>query len=336
MEHSLTANKCRPGRRRTLAAIAGMAVLAGAGAQAATPGYPAYPIHLVVPFPPGGSVDTVARNIAPELEQQLGQHVIIENRGGANSVIGAEYVRRAKPDGYTVLLNASLQVSNPTLLKSARYDPIKDFVPITEIGALPQIMVVNATSPYKTVTDLVNAARGNPGKLTWAIAAFGAAEHFACEMVNVQAKVDMPVIPYKGGGPGLVGVMGGQVTAMIEPMASAYPQVKSGRLRALAVASAERLPALPNLPTVAENGFPGFDMPSWYGLWAPADTPHEVVDRLHQAIHQVLQNPAVLKRMSAISFMPIGSSPAEFARFQARQLEQYRAIIQQADIKADS
>lgn len=322
--------------RCALAAATCLIALASTNAHATAPDYPAYPIHLIVPFPPGGSVDTVARNITPELERQLGQHIIIENRGGANSVIGAEYVRRAKPDGYTFLLNASLQVSNPTLLASARYDPIKDFVPVTEIGALPQIMVVNASSPYKTVTDLVSAARSNPGKLTWAIAAFGAAEHFACEMVNVEAKIDMPVIPYKGGGPGLVGVMGGQVTAMIEPMASAYPQVKSGRLRALAVASAQRLPALPDLPTVAENGFPGFDMPSWYGLWAPANTPRDIVERLHQAIHKVLQNPAVLKRMSAISFIPIGSSPAEFAEFQARQLAQYRTTIKQAGIKVDN
>ncbi|ARP86549.1 Bug family tripartite tricarboxylate transporter substrate binding protein [Bordetella genomosp. 9] len=327
----------RPGAtRRALIAAACMAAVVGTGAAAAAPAdYPSEPIYLVVPFPPGGSVDTVARVIAPRLEASLGQRLVVENRGGANSVIGAQHVRQAKPNGYTILLNASLQVANPVLLRTATYDPIKDFVPISEIGALPQIVVVKKDSPYKTVADLVNDARKRPGELTWATAAFGAAGHLACELVNVQADIKMPVIPYKGGGPALVDVMGGHVTAMIEPMASAYPHVESGRLRALAVTSAQRLPSLPDLPTVAESGFPDYDMPSWYGLWAPAGTPQPIVDRLYQAVDQALKDPAVAKRLAAISFMPIASTPAEFAKFQAGQLAQYRNLISKANIKVD-
>ena len=320
--------------RNALAAAACMLAF-GNAVNAAETKYPTDPINLVVPFPPGGSVDTVARIMAPQLERQLGQRIIIENRGGANSVIGAEYVKRAKPDGYTILLNASLQVANPGLLTSAHYDAINDFVPITEIGALPQIVVVSAKSPYKTMNDLVGAARNDPGKLTWAIAAFGAAEHFACELVNVQAKVDMPVIPYKGGSPGLVDVMGGQVTAMIEPMASAYPQVQSGNMRALAVASPERMPTVPGLPTMNESGFHDFDMPSWYGLWAPAKTPRHVVDRLNQAVRNALKDPAVMKRMASIDFVPVGSSSEDFAKYQLKQMTQYNDLVKQAGIKVD-
>jgi len=297
--------------------------------------YPSRPIKLVVPFPPGGSVDTVARILAPSLEAQLGQPIVVENRGGANSIIGAQHVKSAKPDGYTILLNASLQIANPALLKSANYDPIHDFTPIAGIGALPQLLVVNASAPYKNVKDLVDAARKHPGDLTWATAALGSAGHLASELVNVQGKIKMPVIPYKGGAPALVDVMGGHVTAMVEPMASAYPHVQAGRLRALAVTSAQRLPSVRDLPTVAEGGFPDFDMPSWYGLWAPVGTPQPIVERLSQEVRNALKVPAVAEKLSQLSFIHWGSSPAEFAKYQEKEYAKYRALIKDADIHVD-
>jgi len=322
-------------RRSLLSAVCALALMGPALANTGQGGYPAGPIRLVVPFPPGGSVDTVARTLAPQLEKQLGQPVVIENRPGASSVIGAQHVKQAKPDGYTLLLNASLQMANPSLLTTATYDAINDFVPITEIGALPQLLVVKADSPYRTVADLIADARKRPREVQWAIAAFGAAGHLACELVNVEAKVDMPVIPYKGGGPALVDLMGGHVSAMIEPMASAYPHVQSGRLRALAVTSDQRLASLPDLPTVAESGFPGFDMPSWYGLWAPAGTPQNVVNRVQKEVRQALRDPVVAEKLASISFQPVGSSPDEFGQYANSEFNKYIALISAARIKAD-
>ncbi len=323
--------------QRTLISMGcALAVCGTAAAATSTPeAYPTGPIRIVVPFPPGGSVDTVARSIAPQLQAQLGQPVVIENRPGASSVIGAQHVKQAKPDGYTILLNASLQMANPPLMTTVTYDPINDYVPITQIGALPQLVVVRADGPYKTMADLVNDAKKRPGEVTWAIAAFGAAGHLACELVNVQAKVQMPIIPYKGGGPALTDLMGGHVAAMIEPMASAYPQVQSGRLRALAVTSEKRLPSLPDLPTVAESGYPGFDMPSWYGLWAPAGTPKSVVDRIQREVHKALLVPAVEEKLAAISFIPVASSPEEFSKYAKNELSKYTTLIRQANIKAN-
>jgi len=323
-------------RRSLLSATGAMALAIVAPSWANTgPTYPGGPIRLVVPFPPGGSVDTVARTLAPQLEKQLGQPVVIENRPGASSVIGAQHVKQSKPDGYTLLLNASLQMANPSLLTTATYDALNDFVPITEIGALPQLLVVRADSPYRTVADLVADARKRPREVQWAIAAFGAAGHLACELVNVEAKVDMPIIPYKGGGPALVDLMGGHVSAMIEPMASAYPHVQSGRLRALAVTSDRRLASLPDLPTMAESGFPGFDMPSWYGMWAPAGTPQSVVNRVQKEVLLALRDPKVAEKLASISFQSVGSSPDEFGRYASREFNKYKTLISAARIKAD-
>lgn len=324
-------------RRRTLlmastaTTAAGLVGLSTAHAQS----YPSRLIKLVVPFPPGGSVDAVARALAPQLQSQLGQAIVIENRPGANSVIGAQEVRRSPPDGYTVLLNASLQVVNPQIMTTANYDPEKDFKPITYLGALPQLVIVSADSPYRTLQDLLVDARQSPGRVQWATAAYGAAGHLAAELLKVRAKVDMPIVPYKGGGPALNDLMGLHVAAMIEPMASAYPLVKGGRLRALAITTPKRLPSLPDLPTVAESGFPGFDMPSWYGLWVPAGTSQDIVDRLNTDIRTSMQSPAVSSKLASISFQPVLSSPTEFASFIARETALVKDIVATAKIKLD-
>ncbi|MBO9353237.1 tripartite tricarboxylate transporter substrate binding protein [Bordetella petrii] len=320
-----------PARRRILRAAAlGLALAAAMPAlqtAAAADAWPSQPIRLVVPFPPGGSVDTVARTLGPALQQALGQPIIIENKPGASSVLGARHVKQADPDGYTLLLNASLQVANPLLLDTVTYDALNDFTPITEIGAQPQLILVRQDSPYKTLADLVAAAKAKPGELTWAIAAYGAAGHLACELVNEQAGVNMEVIPYRGGGPALVDLMGGQVTAMTEPMASAYPHVQGGKLRALAVTSNTRVPTVPDLPTVAEAGYAGFDMPSWYGIWAPAGTPQAAVQKIYEATRKALQDPAVKAKFGSMSFMPVGSTPKEFAAFQANEYQTYGKVI---------
>lgn len=312
-------------------AAGGLGSATGAWAQ----GYPARPIKFVVPFPPGGSVDAVARALAPQLQRQLGQPVVIENRAGANSVLGAQDVKRSPADGYTMLLNASLQVVNPLIMSAATYDPEKDFMPITYLGALPQLVIVSADSPYHKLQDLLADARQRPGRVQWATAAYGAAGHLAAELLKVKARVDMPIIPYKGGGPALNDLMGMHVAAMIEPMASAYPLVKGGRLRALAITSPQRLPSLPDLPTVAESGFPGFDMPSWYGLWLPAGSPQDIVERLNAEIKTAMQTPAVSSKLAAISFQPVLSSPAEFTAFVARELAMDKELVVTAKIQLD-
>lgn len=319
--------------RRALLLACASTAMSGAWAQQ---DYPSRPIKLVVPFPPGGSVDAVARTLAPQLQRQLGQAVVIENRPGANSVLGAQTVKRAPADGYTILLNASLQVVNPLIMTSTTtYDPEKDFKPITYLGALPQLVVVSANSPYTNLQALLADAKKRPGEVQWATAAYGAGGHLAAELLKVKAKVDMPMIPYKGGAPALNDLMGMQVAAMIEPMASAYPLVKGGRLRALAVTTSKRLPGLPDLPTVAESGFPGFDMPSWYGVWAPAGTPQDIVDKLNTEIRIAMQTPAVTSKLSAMYFQTVLSSPSEFATFVAQESAMDKDLVATAKIKLD-
>lgn len=329
MEHSNTSPTLR--RRSLLLATAG-AMAAPYGAAFASD-YPSKVIKLVVPFPPGGSVDTVARTLAPQLQQQFNQPVVIENKPGANSVLGAQAVKRAAPDGYTILLNASLQVVNPLIMTATTYDVDKDFTPISYVGALPQLVIVSAQSPYKTLKDLIDDARKRPGEVQWATAAYGAAGHLAAELLSIKAQVDMPIIPYKGGGPAITDLIGMQVSAMIEPMASAYPQVKGGRLRALAVTTAKRLPDLPDLPTVAESGYSGFDMPSWYGVWTPAGTPTAIVSRINSEIRTAINAPKVAKKLSAMFFQPVASSPAEFNTFVSREVGMYKDLVATAKIK---
>jgi tripartite-type tricarboxylate transporter receptor subunit TctC len=319
-------------RRSLLLAGAGLAAASTVGRSWAQ-GYPERPIKLVVPFPPGGSVDTVARALAPQLQGQLGQPVIIDNRPGANSVLGAQHVKRSPADGYTLLLNASLQVVNPLIMTDvSTYDPVNDFTPITYLGALPQLVIVSSQSPYVTLQGMLADARKRPGEVQWATAAYGAAGHLAAELLKVQAKVDMPIVPYKGGAPALNDLIGMHVAAMIEPMASAYPQVKGGNLRALAITTARRLPSLPDVPTVAESGFPDFDMPSWYGIWAPAGTLRDIVDKLNADVKAAMQAPAVVTKLQSMYFQTAVSSPSEFTEFVTRELSMDKKLVAAARI----
>jgi tripartite-type tricarboxylate transporter receptor subunit TctC len=298
--------------------------------------FPSKLVKIVVPFPPGGANDTIARILALQLSTQTGQSFIIENRAGANSVIGATHVRDAPPDGYTVLFNASLQVVNPYLLTTPTYDPQKDFVGITQIGNLPQLVVVNAQSPYRSVQDLVSDAWKRPGRVTWAISSYATAGHLAAELIKLEAKADMPIIPYKGGAPALNDLMGGHVSGMVEPMASALPHVQSGRLRAIAVTTAKRAPELPDVPTVGEGEFPGFDMPTWYGMWAPAGTKAPIVQALAVEVRKAMQAPAVIERLKAMSCQIVASSPEDFATFTALEIAKYRSLVGKAKIKVES
>lgn len=319
-------------RRRLAIGLAGAACLPRAVRAS---DYPVAPVHLVVPFPPGGTVDTLTRLLSSPLAAQLGQPVVVENRGGANGTIGAKYVSQARPDGHTVMLTASNHVINPLVLRTVPYNAISDFTPICYIGYVPQLLVVQQAFPAGNFQEFVNLAKEKPGSLTWATSGMGTAGHLAEELINQQAGLKMQVVAYRGGGPALTDVIAGHVHAMVEPVPSAMPHVKSGRLKVLAVTSPKRALALPDIATVAESGLPDFDLPSWYGLWGPAGLDALVVRRLVTELRAALQAPAVKARLDGMSFETVGGPPDELLALMRRETAKYAAVVKNAGIVID-
>jgi len=305
-----------------LAALSSLACLIGAisfsaqDAMAQSAGsYPNKPIRMVVPYPPGGPTDLTARVVAAEMNQILGQPVVVDNKPGASGMIGAESVARADPDGYTFLANASLHVINPAIYPDMRFDAVKDFVPITQLARVPLVLVVPVNSPIKSLKDLVDYAKQHPGKLNFASAGNASAQQLAGESFKIFAGINMQHVPYKGSAPALADLVGGQVQLMFDSMPSAMPFIKSGKLRPIAVTTPTRAKALPELPTIAESGYPGFDISTWYGFWAPKGTPAPIVAKLSDAAAKVLKQDAVMSKYASMGAEPIGSTPAEFAKF---------------------
>ncbi|WP_231755335.1 tripartite tricarboxylate transporter substrate binding protein [Bordetella sp. N] len=297
--------------------------------------YPSRPISLIVPAPPGGGVDTVGRILAQQLSSLLGVSVVIENKTGAGGVIGARYVKQAKPDGYTLLLNANHQIVNPMIRPSAGYDGLKDFDAITIVGRVPLAVFVSSASPYKSLKELFAAAKAKPGEISWANSSTGTAGHLGTELLRSRGGAETPIINYNGGAQGITAIMGNQVTAMVEPLTSVLPHVAGGKIRVIAVTSAERVAQLPGVPTVAESGFPGYDMNSWYGIWAPKGTPMDIRKRVAEAVNAAVRSPAVKERFDAAAFQPIGSSPAEATAFQADQGKGYQALVDKVKIRVE-
>ena len=293
------------------------------------------PFRIVVPFPPGGTVDTVTRLLSIPFSDAIGQTIIVENRGGAGGTIGARYVSQAAPDGQTILLTASNQVINPLILRSVPYDPVKDFTPICYIGYVPQLVLVKSDFPANTFEEFVSMARSKPNELTWATSALGTAGHFAEELIKMSADLKMSIVPYRGGGPALMDLIAGHVTAMVEPVPSAMPHVQSGRLKVLAVTSAQRAASLPNVPTVAESGMPGFELPSWYGIWGPRGMSDEAVNKIYQAISKALKSEELISKLNALSFVSVAAPPAEFEKFISTETDKYAKIVQTAGIVLD-
>lgn len=318
--------------RRLALGLAAGTLLPQAGHAA---GYPASPVRLVVPFPPGGTVDTLTRLVSQPLAGQLGQPVIVDNRGGANGTIGSKFVAQSQPDGYTLLLTASNQIINPLILKTVPYDAIQDFTAISYIGYVPQLVVVNPSFPASTFGEFLKMARAQPDRLTWATSGLGTAGHLAEELINQRGQLKMQVVPYRGGGPALTDVISGQVTAMVEPTPSALPHVLAGRLKVLAVTSPKRAAALPRVPTVAESGLPGFDLPSWYGLWGPAGLNREVVATLNGELRKALQVAAVKSRLEAISFETVAGPAEDLLGLMLRETSKYREVVRNARISID-
>lgn len=323
-------------RRHFCLTLASAALLASTSARAAQ-AFPNQPVTLIVPFPPGGPTDAMARRLADGLKRQLGQTVVVENRPGAGGNIGAEYVARAKPDGYTIMFGTSGPLAiNGSLYKQQQYDPQKSFAPIIRIGHLPNILVVHPSLPVHNVQELIAYAKQNPDKLSYASSGNGASSHLAGILFNKMAGTQILHIPYKGTGPALNDLLGGQVSMSFTDILTALPHVKAGTLRAIGLASAERSQALPDLPTLSEQGLDGYDVSVFFGIVAPRNTPSDVIDKLNQAFTAVLADPDVKETLHKQGIVEADDkTPQGLASFIDVQVPKWRAIIQEAGVALD-
>ncbi|NML15767.1 Bug family tripartite tricarboxylate transporter substrate binding protein [Azohydromonas caseinilytica] len=315
------------------------AILLGALASAAWPAVRAQSgktLRLIVPFPPGGSTDILARAIGAKLGPALGQTVVIDNKPGAGGSLGATEAARAEADGHTLLMGhiGTLAV-NPALYPRLPYDPLKSFVPVAWVARVPNVLVVNANSPIRTLDDLIRTARAQPGKLTYSSGGNGSAANIAFEYLKLMAKFPMLHIPYKGTAPSVTDLLGGQVDATFTGAPGVLPHVRNGRLRALAVSSPQRLASLPEVPTVAESGFPGFEADQWYGIVAPAGTPAAVVERLNAEINKALQMPAVAQQLAGEGAIPTPTTPKALGELIAREIPRWTEVVKAGHVKPD-
>jgi tripartite-type tricarboxylate transporter receptor subunit TctC len=288
---------------------------------------------MIVAVPPGGPADTLARLVGPKLSDALGQIVVIDNRPGANGIIAYDMAARATPDGYTFVLVAAGVAINPSLYRNVPYDPVRDFAPITLGITVPNILIVHPSVPAKSVKELVSEIKAKQGGFAFASAGNGTSGHLALELFRLTSKTQFVHVPYKGGGPALAETIAGQVQALFSIALAATPQVKAGKVRALAITSAKRSPVAPQLPTVAESGFPGFEVIGWFGWLAPAGTGKAIVGKLNQGIVRALGAPEVNARLQSMSTVPVGDSPQEFARFVRSERDKWAKVIKAANIK---
>jgi tripartite-type tricarboxylate transporter receptor subunit TctC len=315
--------------------VAAALAMAGPWAADAAPAddYPSRPIRIVVPYAPGGGADTVARVVAKRVGETVGQTVVIENRGGAGSIIGTEMVAKAEPDGYTLLLGQSGPISiNPAVYKDLRYDPERDFAPVTMTTAYPYILVVNAKLPVKSLQDFVALAKTKPGAMNYGTTGIGAANHLVTELFNGKAGLKMAHIPYRGTALAVADLVGEQVTVVFGDPVSVLPHMQAGTLRALAVTSTQRSPIAPDVPTVAESGYPGFDAIAWHGILAPAKTPPAIVKKLNAEIVSALQHPETRDLLVKQAMQTVGNTPEEFAAFIKKDIAVWKAVAAEADV----
>lgn len=306
------------------------AMITACGTAAA---YPDQPISLIVTYPPGGTVDTVARVMGPELAKVLGQSVIIENKGGAGGMIGGAYVARAKPDGYTIMLDASNFAQNPALRSKMPFDALKDFEPVSLLLKVPNVLVINPDSSLKSVAALIEKGKDASDPPYYASSGIGSAQHLAGELFNVKAGTKLVHVGYKGGGPAMIDVMGGQVPLMFASLGSSWNHIKNGKLTAIAVGGTERSKLMPNIPTLAESGLTGYASYEWNGIFAPAGTPQPIIDQLSKAFAQVLKDPKVQAQLDGIGADVIGSDPAGLRTFVEEEIAKWKAVAQQAKIE---
>jgi len=302
----------------------------------ATAQYPDRPIRLVVPFPAGGGADNLARLIMPRVGQALGGSIVIDNRPGAGGNVGAELVARSTPDGYTLLYGTNgTHAINQSLYGSLRFDPVKDFAPVSRMTLIAAMLFVNPSFPPTSVGGLIQYAKANPGKVNFASAGNGTTSHLAGELFRTMAGIDIVHVPYRGGALAAADVIAGQVQMMIDVMPNAFPLVQGGRVRGLAVTTANRYPAAPEIPTIAESGVPGFDVSAWDGVFAPAGTPAAVVDKLNAAIRQALDDPQLKEALLARGAQAVAGTPDAFARHIAAEAEKWARVVRQSGAKID-
>ena len=317
------------------AALSGTLVVNGA-ALAAAP-YPDRPVTIVVGYAAGGATDIVARLMAKSLTEELGQSFVVENKTGANSNIGAEIVSRATADGYTLYMGSIANTINRSLYSQLNYDFIKDFKPVGLVATIPNILVVNPKVPIKTVQEYIAYAKAHPGKLTCASSGSGSSIHLSCELFKMETGTDILHVPYRGSGPAVADLLGGQVDSMFDNLPSSLPHVQAGKLRALGVTSPKRLDATPDVPTLAESGLAGFDVESWFGLVAPVGTPDAVVKRLNEALNKALASPAVQASYKQAGFYAPQppNTPQTFGKKIDSEIEKWGAVVKRANIKAN-
>jgi tripartite-type tricarboxylate transporter receptor subunit TctC len=315
-------------------------ILLCAALAAATPAsaqqYPTRPVRFVVPFAPGGSVDTLARTIGPRLADALGQQIVVDNRPGGNGNIGMEVVAQARPDGHTLVLGyiANLAIF-PSLSSKLPYDPVKDYAPVTQIATSPNVLTAHPSVPAKNLQELVALVKAKPGQVNFASTGIASVGHLTGELLNTLAGMKMTHVPYKGGGQAIIDLVGGHVQVMFSGFSAAMPHIKSGRARALAVTGPKRSPALADVPTLAEQGFPGVEATAWYGVLAPAGTPQPVVTRLHGEIVKILRVPDVVQKLDGLGFEIVGSQPAEFGAYIKSEITKWAKVVKASGAKAD-
>ncbi len=309
------------------------AVLIPSAALAQT--YPAKPIRIIVPFAAGGAVDVVARAVGQRMSEQMASPVIIENKPGASANLGAELVAKAQPDGYTVLMGANGLATNMTLFRNLGFDTTKDFAPVARIGYAPLVLVVEASSPAKSLKDLIALAKAKPGNLNYGSAGNGQSGHLASELFKLTTKIDVVHVPYKGGSPALTDLMGGRLSFMIINPIEVVANIKSGRLRALAVANPKRIAMLPDVPTFTEAGVPGYDASVWWGLVAPVKTPKDIVAKLSSEVLKALEDEGVKEKLSNLGAVVDPAGPEQFGKFLKEEIDKWAGVIKASGIHAD-
>jgi len=310
------------------------AALALCATLASAQGYPNKPVKVVVPFTPGSATDILARTLGQKLSEQWGQPVIVENRAGAGGTIGAGVVAKSPPDGYTLMVHSSGHAVNASMYPTLPYDTTKDFVDVATLGGQPNVLVVAPASGFRTVADLIAAAKKSPGALNYGSAGIGSGTHVNAEKFKLAAGIDAVHIPYKGTPEAITDTMTGRVTYFFSPISAALPNIREGKLVALGVSTAKRSSALPNVPTIAESGLPGFDYNLWVGLWAPAGTPQDIVDKINADVAKVLAMPDVRERLAALGAEPMVMTSADFRKFMREEIDDAAKVVKAAGIKA--
>jgi len=312
------------------------AIIALAGVDAHAQTYPMKPVKLVVPYPPGGSADILARALGQRLAEQLAQPVVVENRPGAGTAVGTEFVARSQPDGYTLLLGTvSSHAMNPALSAKLGYDPIKDFAPIAPVATIPFALVLHPSVPAQTVKEFVDHAKSRPSAVNYSSAGNGTSNHLAGELFNIMAGINMTHVPYKGSAPALQDLIAGHVQAMFDLVPTSLPRIQAGNVKVIAVTGGARVPGLPNVPTLKEAGYADYEVTAWFGLFAPAGTPSSIVTRLHEETTKALASAELKDKLGPLGMETMHGSPQSFSRLVASDLDKWRGVVKSAKIQAE-